>query len=329
MKALFETIKIKNYTFKNRVVMPPMCMYMVEKQDGFVTDFHEVHYGSKALGGPALIIVESTGVTADGRITVNDLGIYDDRHVKGLTKLAKLIHDGNAIAGIQINHAGRKAQVKDNVAPSAIAYSDRYNVPKELTEDEIIEIAHAFGQAAKRAHDAGFDLFEIHGAHGYLINQFLSPLTNKRKDKYQDGLLFLKLILDQVVKYWPKDKILQLRISAFEYHDEGLTPQHWVAFLNALKDYPIDIIHVSSGGTILAKIDTYPGYQIKYALDIKKNTHYPVIGGGLISQIEQANQVIKDGLDFVFLGRKLLRDPYFLIHYQQDLLHKAYIRSKV
>ena len=135
----------------------------------------------KALGGPALIIVESTGVTADGRITVNDLGIYDDRHVKGLTKLAKLIHDGNAIAGIQINHAGRKAQVKDNVAPSAIAYSDRYNVPKELTEDEIIEIAHAFGQAAKRAHDAGFDLFEIHGAHGYLINQFLSPLTNKKK----------------------------------------------------------------------------------------------------------------------------------------------------
>lgn len=329
MSRMFKTLKIKEYTFKNRIIMSPMCMYKVNNEDGIVTDFHLIHYGSRALGGPSLVIVESTGVTPNGRISVNDLGIWSDDHIEGLSKISKVIHDGNALAGIQLNHAGRKARVFDNVGPTTESFSDRHNSPSALTINQIEEIVKSFGKAAQRAHKAGFDLLEIHAAHGYLINQFLSPLVNNRDDIYKDKTLFLKQVLDEVLKYWPQNKLLSLRISAYEYHEDGLNPKIWVDILNELKDYPIDIIDVSSGGTVLTTVKAYPLYQIDYAKYIKDNTNYFVLGGGLISNINHINQALDNNVDLVYLGRKLLRDPYFLIKYNQDLLNSSYLRAKV
>lgn len=316
---LYDGYTLKNIQLKNRVVMPPMCMYSANQQ-GEVNNFHIVHYGTRALGGVGLIIQEATGIMPNGRITDQDLGIWDDHHVKGLKKIVEIIHEHGSVAGIQINHAGRKAKVDNPIGPSAITYGGDYATPQEMTLNDIKDVVKAFGQAARRANEAGYDLLEIHGAHGYLLFQFLSPLSNKRTDQYKDGKVFLKEVMEEVVKYWPKDKVLALRVSAYEYVEGGVTPDTISEAINSVKDLGLDLIDVSSGGNVLVKINAYPGYQLDLAKRVKELTHLPVIGGGLITDLRMAEHAISSRrADLVYLGRELLRNPYIVINQASDV----------
>lgn len=311
---LFEPIKLKNYTIKNRVVMPPMCMYSSD-DEGHIKDFHIVHYGSRAFGGVGLIIQEATAVSKDGRISKEDLGIWSDDHVEGLKKVVDIIKSQGSIPGIQINHAGRKSKTEDPMGPSAISYGGDYQTPREMTLKDIERVINDFKQAARRAHEAGYDLLEIHGAHGYLIFEFLSPLSNQRSDRYKDGKVFLRDIVEAINEEWPKDKILALRISAYEYIEGGVTPESISDAINYVKDLGIDIIDVSSGGNVLVKIPAYPGYQIGLAKKVKVLTGLPVMGGGLITDLRMAEHAISSNqVDMVYLGRVLLREPYIVIN---------------
>lgn len=330
---LFNPLKIKNLTLKNRAVMPPMCMYSADN-NGYANDFHILHYGVRALGGISLIIQEATAITPDGRISVNDLGIWSDDHLPGLKKIVDAVHQYGSYAGIQINHAGRKARVPQPIGPSALAFSN-YQVPKEMHQTDINEVIYAFESAAKRANQAGYDFLEIHAAHGYLISSFLSPLSNQRDDQYQHGLFFLKQILDAVSNVWPKEKALGIRISASDYHPNGLTPKDFVAMLLELKEiYPIDIINVSSGGVEVVNIKTYPGYQLEFAQEIKEKTDIITLGGGLIDDLVFANEALLQGkADLIYFGRALLREPFLLLNDAAKLNYdiewpKPYVRGK-
>jgi len=330
---LFNSFKIKNLELKNRAVMPPMCMYSTNS-DGMVNDFHIVHYGSRAIGGIGLIIQEATGVVPDGRITTNDLGIWSDDHISGLRKIVDTIHLNGAKAGIQINHAGRKAKVDEPVGPSAINYGGDYKTPKEMTKKDIKDTVIAFRDAARRADQAGYDLLEIHGAHGYLIFQFLSPLSNHRTDEYKDGKVFLKEIMEAVTSVWPKEKVLCLRVSAYEYTEGGVTPESISEAINLVKDMGLDLIDVSSGGNVLVKINAYPGYQLGLSKRVKELTGLPTIGGGLVTSLELADHAIGSGeCDLVYFGRILLREPYLLLTHANELGYDItyptpYIRGK-
>lgn len=316
---LYDGYTLKNIQLKNRVVMPPMCMYSANQQ-GEVNNFHLVHYGTRALGGVGLIIQEATGIMPNGRITDQDLGIWDDHHVEGLKKIVEIIHEHGSVAGIQINHAGRKAKVDHPIGPSAITYGGDYATPKEMTLQDIKEVVKAFGQAARRANEAGYDLLEIHGAHGYLLFQFLSPISNKRTDQYQDGKVFLREVMEEVMKYWPKEKVLALRVSAYEYVEGGVTPDTISEAINYVKDLGLDLIDVSSGGNVLVKINAYPGYQLDLAKRVKELTHLPVIGGGLITDLRMAEHAVSSRrCDLVYLGRELLRNPYIVINQASDI----------
>ena len=333
---LFSEYIIKNYVFKNRIVMAPMCMYQADNS-GFVNEFHLTHYGARAIAGVSAIIVEATAVSESGRITENDLQVSSDEHIHGLGKLADNIKRFKSIAGIQIAHAGRKSNTPNEIiAPSAINFRDM-KVPHEMTIDDINRVKNEFKDGARRLHTAGFDYLEIHAAHGYLINQFLSPLTNKRTDNYggsrDNRLRFLSEIIDSINEVWPKNKILGIRFSADEYHEDGNKTEDIVYFINKLKSKGIDIINVSSGGVVPSEINIFPGYQLEYAKDIKNETNIPVIGGGLITTALDADNAIKNlGIDFIYFGRELLRNPHFPRTAAKDLgvefsVHKAYIRA--
>lgn len=334
---LFSNFKIKDYVFKNRIVMAPMCMYQADSF-GLVNAFHLTHYGSRAIGGVGCIIVEATAVEARGRITENDLCIYSDEHVYGLKRLATNIKRYGSIAGIQIGHAGRKSQTNGNIiAPSALNFPEM-KTPNEMNNNDILSTIQAFKLAAYRANLAGFDFLEIHAAHGYLINQFLSNLTNKRTDAYggdiDNRLRFLSEIIDAVNEFWPQEKILGIRISAEEYHEKGNHVEDLVYVINFLKSKGVDIVNVSSGGVIPAKIETFPGYQINFAKVIKEKTNLPVIGGGLITTAKEANDAIKNAnIDLIYFGRELLRNPHFPRYAAKELgvefpVHPAYVRGK-
>lgn len=330
---LFEPIRIKNLEIKNRAVMPPMCMYSADTE-GFANDFHLVHYGTRAIGGVGLIIQEATAVTKGGRISVHDLGIWSDDHIPGLKHIVDIIHQNGAVAGIQINHAGRKAKVDHPIGPSPITYGGDYKTPKEMTIKDIKETVEAFKHAAQRADQAGYDVLEIHGAHGYLIFEFLSPISNQRQDQYRDGKLFLREVIEAVTSVWPKEKVLALRVSAYEYVENGVTPESISEAINFVKDLGVDLIDVSSGGNILVKINAYPGYQLDLAKKVKELTGLPVIGGGLISDLVLATHAIGSGrCDMVYFGRLLLRDPYIFINHAKDVgfemaYPEPYIRGK-
>ncbi len=324
---LEQTIKINQLHIKNRVVMPPMCMYSAA-DDGIATDFHVVHYATRAYGGVGLIIQEATAVEPEGRITVNDLGIWDDEHIKDLKRIVDNVHEAGAWMGIQIAHAGRKANVPKAYAPSAVAY-EGYEVPTEMTLDDIIRVIDKFRQAAKRARIAGYDLIELHAAHGYLIHEFLSPLSNKRKDKYKDGVLFLEDIVKATREEWPMNKPLCIRVTAEEYVDEGLHPKDLAKMINSVKHLGVDLVDVSSGGNYRVGIKLFSGYQLGFAETIKKETGLPVIGGGLIEDIPSAEKAIKDGkCDMVYLGRLLLRNPYVVINNLDVPYPKPYVRGQ-
>jgi NADPH2 dehydrogenase len=316
---IYEPYQIKNLVLKNRVVMPPMCMYSANTL-GFSNDFHVVHYGTRAIGGVGLIIQEATAVMANGRISVNDLGIWSDDHIAGLKKIVNVIHENGSVAGIQINHAGRKAKVENPIGPSAVSYSDDYQIPGEMTIDDIKEVVLSFKKAARRADEAGYDLLEIHGAHGYLIFQFLSPISNKRTDLYKDGKVFLREVVEAITEVWPKEKVLVLRVSATEYVEGGVTPETISEAINSVKDLGIDLIDVSSGGNVLVKINAYPGYQLELAKKVGELTGLPTIGGGLITDLKLADHAVASKkCDLVYLGRLLLRDPYVVINEASDM----------
>ncbi|MGV8980818.1 NADPH dehydrogenase NamA [Clostridium sp.] len=318
MSKLFSNLKIKDMDLKNRIVMAPMCMDSCSDEDGIATNWHFIHYSTRAIGGVGLIIIESTGIEPGGRITDNDLGIWSDDHVKNLSNIVNECHKYGAKIGIQINHAGRKSETLSYpiIAPSPLAFNENYRIPAQMTKEDIINTIDLFKSAAKRALTAGFDLLELHGAHGYLIGQFLSPLTNKRQDEYggcqENRVRFLKEIIDAVKTVWPQTKPLQLRVSAEDYAEGGNTAEESASLINLIKANGIDIVNVSSGGTVPARISTYPGYQIRYSEIIKTHCNLITIGGGLITSPLMAEEMLCNGRsDLVYLGRELLRNPYW------------------
>ncbi|MFP5113498.1 NADPH dehydrogenase NamA [Bacillaceae bacterium C204] len=312
---LFSPFTIKGVTLKNRIVMSPMCMYSSHNQDGHVQNWHRTHYASRAVGQVGLIIVEATAVSPQGRISPQDLGIWSDEHVEGFNELVGLMKEHGAKTGIQLAHAGRKAVLEGEIlAPSALAFNDKMKTPKEMSKTDIKETVAAFKKSAERAVKAGFDVIEIHGAHGYLINEFLSPLSNKRADEYggsaENRYRFLREVIDAVKTVW--NGPLFVRVSAHDYHEEGLTPKDYITFSQWMKEQGVDLIDVSSGAVIPAHIRVYPGYQVKYSETIKNGADMSTGAVGLITSGIQAEEILQnDRADLVFLARELLRDPYW------------------
>lgn len=313
---LFTPFSVRDMKLKNRIVMPPMCMYSAGN-DGKATDWHYAHYVTRAVGQAGLIIVEATGIEEAGRISANDLGLWNDGQIDSLKRIVAAVQQAGSKIAIQLNHAGRKCEVPDLeiVAPSAISFSKDNREPKELSTDEIHRIVEKFRLAAQRAVKAGFDAIEIHGAHGYLLNQFLSPLANQRMDQYggsgENRVRMLGQVVEAVRTVMPGGMPLFVRVSAHDYEPGGNTPESISEMLNLIKNKGVDVIHVSSGAVTPAVPKAYPGYQIGFAVTIKELTGLPVIGGGLITEPLQAERIIKADVDMVFLARELLRNPYW------------------
>lgn len=339
MSKLFEPLHIKSVTLPNRIVVSPMCQYSAV--DGFANDWHLVHLGSRAVGGAGLIIAEATAVTAEGRITPHDIGLYKDEHVDFLKKITDFIKQHNSVPGIQIAHAGRKAShhhpweggkaltpsegLWTPVAPSAIAYKEGEPVPHALTAAEIQQLVLDFKQAAKRALAAGFEVLEIHAAHGYLIHEFLSPLSNERKDDYggdfTNRIRLLIEITEAIQEVWPENLPLFVRISATDWFDGGWTLEESVELAKILKTKGVDLIDCSSGGNASGqRIALKPMYQVPFAETIKKQAAIKTGAVGLITTPQEAESIIAaEQADLIFLGREFLRDPYFPMHAAQVL----------
>ncbi|MBM7648091.1 NADPH2 dehydrogenase [Bacillus ectoiniformans] len=319
---LFESYTIKDVTLKNRIVMSPMCMYSAEN-DGKVTDWHLVHYPTRAVGQAGLIMVEATAVTPQGRISENDLGVWNDEHIEGLAKVVSMVKAHGAKTAIQLAHAGRKSMVTgDIIAPSAIAFDEKMKTPLEMTADDIAQTIQAFKDGACRVKEAGFDIVEIHGAHGYLINEFLSPLTNKREDEYggskENRYRFLKEVIEAVQSEW--NGPLFVRVSANDYADGGLDAEDYSEIASWMKEQGVDLIDVSSGAVVPARIPIFPGYQVKFAETIRQGADMPVGAVGLITSGLQAEEILQNNrADLIFLGRELLRDPYWPRQAARDL----------
>ena len=320
-KGIFKEFSLKNLNLRNRVVMAPMCMYMADS-DGLVNDFHYIHYTNRALGGVGAIIIEATAVEARGRISDKDLGIWDDNHIEGLRALAQGIKKYGACAGIQLGHAGRKCSIESEtiIGPSAITFSDEYKKPLEMSKTEMEEVKLAFKNGARRALEAGFDFIELHGAHGYLLSEFLSPLSNKREDEYggsvENRTRFIVEIIREVKTVWPENKALLFRVSAKDYKEGGNTKVEMAQIVDIIKKEGIDLVNVSTGGVVSdATINAYPGYQVPEAQYIKENCDIPVIAGGLITTGDQGTEIIENNrADLIFLARVLLREPYWVLN---------------
>ncbi|SJZ98582.1 2,4-dienoyl-CoA reductase [Pilibacter termitis] len=334
---LFEEVKIKQMKMKNRVFMAPMCQYMVGNEDGCVNDWHETHYVSRAVGGVGAIILEACAISPVGRISKNDLGLWQDEQIAPLANLVEKIHRHDTKVGIQIAHAGRKAKGGGvAVAPSAIAFSENYQTPNALTTLEVKEIIEQFTLAVHRAVTAGVDFIELHAAHGYLIHQFLSPLSNTRTDEYGKGERFLLEIIERVKKIMPDEIPLFLRVSAVEYAESGYTLDDLLPILKKCKTAGVDVLHVSSGGeSEIAPPAIYAGYQVKFAETIKNAINLPTIAVGILGNPEIANAVIESAAsDFIALGRPLLTSPYWCLHAKAELtgeidLPKPYERAVI
>jgi len=339
MSILFSPLTIKSITFKNRIVVSPMCQY--SSQDGFANDWHLVHLGSRAVGGAALVIQEATAVSPEGRITYGDMGIWKDEHIEKLKAITAFIESQGAVGGIQLAHAGRKASFDipwisndeissgdhswQAVAPSAIPFYEGGTSPAALTADGIQKLVGDFAAAAKRALTAGFKVLEIHGAHGYLINEFLSPFTNKRTDAYGGSFTnrtrFLLDIVDAVQLVWPANLPLFVRISATEWTEGAWSENDSVQLAAILKAKGVDVIDCSTGGNIPhVRIPLTPGYQVPFAEKIKKESGVLTAAVGLITSAIQAEEILqKQQADLIFLAREMLRDPYFPLHAAKEL----------
>lgn len=339
MALLFEPIRIREINLKNRIVVSPMCQY--SSVDGFANEWHLVHLGTRAVGGAALVFTEATAVSPEGRITPDDLGIWKDEHIDFLKRITRFIKENGAVPGIQLAHAGRKAShvspwkgrhpIKENeggwqtLAPSAIAFKEGEPLPKEMTIQEIHQLVKDFGSASKRAVEAGFQVFEIHGAHGYLINEFLSPVSNHRNDEYGGSfenrtrllLEIVKEIRSVITKKYP----LFVRISVTDWVDKGWNENDSVTLAKILKEHEVDVIDCSSGGNSHEqKIPVKPLYQVPFSQKIKKESGILTAAVGIITTAQEAEQILKEQkADLIIMARQLLREPYFPLHAAKQL----------
>ncbi|ETD68805.1 NADPH dehydrogenase [Pelistega indica] len=326
-RFLQTPLELKSLSLKNRLVMPPMCQYSAK--DGMPNDWHFVHYTSRAIGGVGLIIIEMTNVAPNGRISPRCLGLWNDEQRDAFKRIVDAVHAQGGKIGIQIAHAGRKAQDCDDVVtPSAIHYGQEdfpgqhLKTPRALTEDEIEQIIQAFQQSVKRAVEAGFDMIELHGAHGYLIHQFSSPKSNHRDDSYgKDRFLFGEKVIKAAKSVMPADMPLAMRISAQEYSENGYDSDYGVQMAMRFKAAGVDIFDVSGGGNGVLHPNHHPqfnaGYQVYLARKIKQATQLPVIAVGLLDDPSLADHVLGIGdADLIAVGRGLLRDPYWYLNAQ-------------
>ncbi len=332
---LFSPYALGGLKLPNRIAMSPMCQY--SSIDGFATDWHLVHLGSRAVGGAGLILVEATAVTPEGRITPADLGIWQDQHVDKLRQIVDFVHSQGAHIGIQLAHAGRKASMsvpweKERLlspeeggwtgvlAPSAVPFSPKYATPQALDKAGILRIVEAFAAAARRAGKAGFDAIEIHSAHGYLLHSFLSPLSNQRTDEYggafENRIRLLLEVVDAVRGELPAPSPLLVRISATDWADGGWDLDQSVALAKVLKNHAVNLMDISSGGLVPdAKIPAGPGFQTPFAEQIRREADIPTGTVGFITSAAQADQIVRTGqADIVLLARELLREPYWPLH---------------
>jgi 2,4-dienoyl-CoA reductase-like NADH-dependent reductase (Old Yellow Enzyme family) len=338
MSKLFSSLIIKNITLKNRIVVSPMCQYSAI--DGFTNDWHLVHLGTRAIGGAGLIFTEATAVSPEGRISPGDLGLWNNEHIHGLRRIVNFIHLQGAISGIQLAHAGRKAscavpreggnQLDENhggwrtVAPSNIPFIVEDRAPESLDKENIRKVVSDFKAAARRALIAGFKVVEIHSAHGYLLHEFLSPLSNKRTDEYggsfENRIRILLQVIDAIKSVWPAENPLFVRISATDWTEGGWTTEESVNLAHILKDIGIDLIDCSSGGNVYnAKIPVSPGYQVPFSEAVRKTG---ILSGavGFITTARQAESILQEEkADLVFLAREFLRNPYFPLNAAREL----------
>jgi len=342
---LFKPLTIKNFTIKNRIFVAPMCMFSA-KPDGKPNTFHLIHYGNLALRGAGLIVVEATAVQENGRISPCDLGLWNDEQVEHFKPMVEYMHFNGAIVGIQISHAGRKASASCNllnrgvmsspeengwpdniIAPSAIAFSENFTTPKEFTKEQILQLIEDFGQAARRANEAGFDAIEIHAAHGYLLHEFLSPISNKRTDEYggsfENRIRVLLEVIKSVKKYWPSEKLLLVRFSCSDYIEGGWNIEETVKVCSIIKTMGIDIVDCSSGGISPEQKlpELVPGYQVPFAKEVKKqNPDLIVSTVGLIYDGKQAEEILQSGAaDIISVGRPFLRDSSTVMNWADDI----------
>jgi len=352
MPQLFTPYKIREIELKNRLVVSPMCQYSSE--DGFANDWHFVHLGSRAVGGAALIFTEATAVSPEGRISPHDLGIWKDEHIAQLQKITQFMEQQGTIPGIQLAHAGRKASTTEpwngdhqvpqsaggwkTIAPSAIAFSEDKDTPQALTQEGINKVVADFRAAAERALKAGFKVIEIHGAHGYLVNEFLSPLSNKRTDEYggsfENRIRLLLEITAAIRSVWPETYPLFLRISASDWTPDGWTIEDSVKLAGIVKEHGIDLMDCSSGGVVPGvKIPAMPGYQVPFSEAVRK-AGIPTGAIGIITDPVQAETILTTGqADLIFMAREQLRDPYFPLRAARELDYditwpKQYERAK-
>jgi 2,4-dienoyl-CoA reductase-like NADH-dependent reductase (Old Yellow Enzyme family) len=353
MSHLFEPLTLRSITLPNRIAVSPMCQYTSE--DGFANDWHLVHYGSRAAGGAGLILTEAAAVVPHGRISPRDLGIWHEDHIEYLARIVHFIKERGSVAGIQLAHAGRKASSPppwENrsvtltepeggwpiVAPSSIPFDEGCIIPASLTDIGITEIAAAFVEAARRALLAGFQVVEIHAAHGYLLHQFLSPLSNKRTDRYggsfENRTRLLRDIVTAVRAVWPENMPLFVRISATDWVEGGWDVEQSLELVRQLLPLGVDLIDCSSGGTDPhARIPLGAGYQTRFAEQIRRETGAKSGAVGMITSPVQADHIIRSGqADLVLLARELLRDPYWPLRAARELGHPApwpaqYVRS--
>jgi 2,4-dienoyl-CoA reductase-like NADH-dependent reductase (Old Yellow Enzyme family) len=332
MSHLFEPLTLRDVTLRNRIAVSPMCEY--SSGDGFANEWHHVHLGSRAVGGAGLVLTEANAVTADGRISPQDLGIWKDEHIPELAKITAFIKANGAVAGTQLAHAGRKASTappwlgggavdaaeggwRPIHGPSAIAFSDDSIVPQALSLPDIGGIVSAFARGAERALAAGFEVVELHGAHGYLIHEFLSPLSNTRDDAYggsfENRTRLAREIVAAVRAVWPERLPLFVRISATDWVEGGWSLDESVELARVFKTLGVDLVDASSGGAVnYAKIEVGPGYQVPFAERIRREAGIATGAVGMITEAHQADAILSEGkADLVLLARELLRDPYW------------------
>jgi NADH:flavin oxidoreductases, Old Yellow Enzyme family len=339
MSKLFQPLKIKSVSLGNRIAVSPMCQY--SSKDGFANDWHLVHLGSRAVGGAGLVIAEATAVSPEGRITPNDLGIWKDDHISELKKITSFIKSQGSVPGIQLAHAGRKAshhvpweggaQLKANegiwetVAPSALAFKESEPTPIELNQKGIDKVISDFELATERSLEAGFEVIEIHGAHGYLLHEFLSPLSNKRNDAYggnfENRTRFILDLVKAIRRKWNTDRPLFFRISATDWVENGWNIDDSIRLCSLLKENDIDLIDCSSGGNIPGvKIPTGPMYQVPFSKQIRKKAQIKTGAVGMITTSAEAEKIIQSQqADLIIMARQLLRDPYFPLHAAKEL----------
>lgn len=337
---LFSELKLRDVTLRNRIAMSPMCQYSAD--DGLPNDWHFVHLATRAVGGAGLVFVEATAVEPRGRITPFDLGIWSDEHAEALRPIAHCIESNGSVPGLQLAHAGRKASTarpwegrtsldeahggwSPLVAPSAIPFDEHHPTPEGLTEAGLAETKRAFVDGAHRAREAGFRVIEIHGAHGYLLHEFLSPLSNRRSDEYggtfDNRVRFLEEVVEAVRNVWPQRYPLWVRISASDWHAGGWTVEDSVALAKRLKQLGVDLVDCSSGGNVAGTdIPMGSGYQTSFAADVRAGAGVSTGAVGLITSPAQADHIIRSGqADVVLLGRELLREPYWPLRAAADL----------